>query len=81
MAASILWAIYGPLQITDPQVLQRLTDSINTKKAVTVSPQNLNSGVDPLFMTVKWAVVYYRVGTGEFLSRAAKDGDSLIFAN
>ena len=80
MPTSILYATYGPLRITDLQVLNSLVTAINNKQKVTVNPANLNGGIDPFFKVVKWAVVYYNVGeNGTYQSRAAKDFDALDF--
>ena len=81
MPSSITWAGYGPIQITDPKVLQFLATSIDNKTDVEVIPDTLSGGVDPAFGTQKYAVVYYRTEAGgPLLCKGAVDFNSLLFS-
>ena len=81
MSVSIVYARYGPQQITDPGTLESLTASISNFADVIVNPQNLTNVVYPAPGIVNTAVVAYHNREGDALRfRAATDFNPLTFS-
>jgi hypothetical protein len=79
MSRSSLIVFYGPRQVTDGGVLDKIAEAIDQHKNYPVSNQSM--GGDPAVGTFKYAAVYYslRPQNSPLRGRSAGEGQSLSF--